>query len=166
MSDIESIYRTAWDKLAKLSEFFAPEEYGLLYHYLQTKDDMILNEIQSIESYEESSLESLKEFLSEKISLILSENFTEGELTYLDSIRNNSSTSYIFENFKYECDIHSFLSSLREEINKGRYQGERILQKKSSDSQLLGKSAKQKDKRKYSDEDKEEHPSGPSPKAS
>ena len=40
------------------------------------------------------------------------------------------------------------------------------MQKKSSDSQLLGKCNKQKDRRKYSDEDQEEHPSGPSPKAS
>ena len=56
MSDIESIYKLAWDKLSKMTDFFAPEEYGLLYHYLQTKDDIILNEINSIEVYEESSL--------------------------------------------------------------------------------------------------------------
>ena len=52
MSDIESIYKVAWDKLSKKSDLFAPEEYGLLYHYLQSKDDIILNEIQSIENYE------------------------------------------------------------------------------------------------------------------
>lgn len=60
MSDIESIYKLAWDKLSKMTDLFAPEEYGLLYHYLQTKDDIILNEIHSIETYEESNLESLR----------------------------------------------------------------------------------------------------------
>src|SRR4051812_48349288 len=49
MSDIDSIYKHAWDKLAEKSDFFAPEEYGLLYHYLQTKNDGILNFIHSPE---------------------------------------------------------------------------------------------------------------------
>jgi hypothetical protein len=52
MSDIESNYKQAWDKLAKCSDFFAPEEYGLLYHYLQTHDDSISNLIQSFDKDE------------------------------------------------------------------------------------------------------------------
>lgn len=71
MSDIESIYKLAWDKLADKSDFFAPEEYGLLYHYLQTKDDGILNSIHSLEDYEESSLAQLQVFLKEKIDKIM-----------------------------------------------------------------------------------------------
>jgi hypothetical protein len=59
-----------------------------------------------------------------------------------------------------------FLSSLKEEISKGKPQIERILHKKSSDSQLLDhKNGKQSQKRKYSDEKPEEQLS-PSPKAS
>ena len=68
-----------------------------MYHYLQTRDDIILNEIQSLESFEESSLDRLKEFLIEKISLIMAENFTEAELFYLDSVRSDQNISYIFE---------------------------------------------------------------------
>lgn len=97
MSDIQSIYKTAWDKLSKKTDYFEPEEYGLLYHYLQTRDDIILNEIQSLENFEESSLQRLKDFLIEKISLIMAENFTEAELFYLDSVRNDQNISYIFE---------------------------------------------------------------------
>lgn len=46
MSDMESIYKMAWENLADKGDFFSPEEYGLLYHYLQTKNDGILNSIQ------------------------------------------------------------------------------------------------------------------------
>jgi hypothetical protein len=59
----ESIYKLAWDRLAKKSDQFAPEEYGLLYHYLQTKNDGILNIIHSLEDYGEASLAKLKDFL-------------------------------------------------------------------------------------------------------
>ena len=43
MSDIDGMYKIAWNKLSNKTDYFAPEEYGLLYHYLQTKDDIILN---------------------------------------------------------------------------------------------------------------------------
>lgn len=43
MSDIESNYRRAEERLTKRGNYFAPEEYGLLYHYLQTRNDGISN---------------------------------------------------------------------------------------------------------------------------
>jgi len=43
MSDIESNYKQAYEKLATKGEEFGAEEYGLLYHYLQTRDDGISN---------------------------------------------------------------------------------------------------------------------------
>jgi hypothetical protein len=97
VADIDSIYKNAWERLARVGDFFAPEEFGLLYHYLQTRDDIILGEITSINSYEEGNLLKLREFLAEKMSLIMAENFTEQELALLDSIRNSESVSSIFD---------------------------------------------------------------------
>lgn len=48
MSDIESNYRRAEDKLKLRSNYFTSEEYGLLYHYLQNRDDGISNLIQGL----------------------------------------------------------------------------------------------------------------------
>jgi hypothetical protein len=63
MSDIESNYKEAWNRLAKRAEAFAPEEYGLLYHYLQTRDDGISNLIQELEDNPNTPLTRLREFL-------------------------------------------------------------------------------------------------------
>jgi hypothetical protein len=49
MSDIESNYRKAEERLTRSGDYFAPEEYGLLYHYLQTRDDGISNLVQGLE---------------------------------------------------------------------------------------------------------------------
>ena len=49
MSDIESNYKQAWDRLESKEELSQPEEYGLLYYYLQTRDDSISNHIQELE---------------------------------------------------------------------------------------------------------------------
>ena len=48
MSDIESNYKQAWDRLESKADQFDPEEYGLLYHYLQKRDDSISNLIQEL----------------------------------------------------------------------------------------------------------------------
>ena len=77
MSDIDSNYKLAWERLAQKSSFFASDEYGLLYHYLQTKDDGISNMIQELEWNEEGSLNRLKAFLQERMAAIMSENFNE-----------------------------------------------------------------------------------------
>ena len=76
MSDIESNYKQAWSKLESKADSFEPEEYGLLYHYLQTRDDSISNHIQELEWNEQGSIEKLKQFLSERILDIMNENFT------------------------------------------------------------------------------------------
>jgi CDP-glycerol glycerophosphotransferase (TagB/SpsB family) len=49
MSDIESNYKQAWTRLEGKADLFEPEEYGLLYYYLQTRDDSISNHIQELE---------------------------------------------------------------------------------------------------------------------
>ena len=46
MSDIESNYKQAWSRLQNKAHLFEPEQYGLLYHYLQVRDDRISNIIQ------------------------------------------------------------------------------------------------------------------------
>jgi hypothetical protein len=71
MSDIESNYRRAEEKLTKRGNYFAPEEYGLLYHYLQTRDDGISNLVLGLDENEEETLAKLKEFLDEKLNQIL-----------------------------------------------------------------------------------------------
>jgi uncharacterized phage infection (PIP) family protein YhgE len=96
MSDIESNYKQAWDRLAKFSEFFAPEEYGLLYHYLQTHDDSISNLVQQLDKDEPNTLKQLKNLLRQKISQLMNENFSEVDLAYLEASRNNPNISYIF----------------------------------------------------------------------
>jgi hypothetical protein len=85
--------------LADKADLFAPEEYGLLYHYLQTKNDGILNSIQSLSDYEESSLTPLKNFLEDKMSEILRDNFSEADLSYLQTIKQSSNVAPIFEVF-------------------------------------------------------------------
>lgn len=49
MSDIESNYKQAWNKLSEKADEFEAEEYGLLYYYLQKRDDSISNFIQQLE---------------------------------------------------------------------------------------------------------------------
>ena len=39
MSDIESNYKQAWTRLESKGDFFEPEEFGLLYYYLESRDD-------------------------------------------------------------------------------------------------------------------------------
>lgn len=60
MSDIESNYKQAWARLQNKADFFEPEEYGLLYYYLQTRDDSISNHIQELEWNEKTSIDKLK----------------------------------------------------------------------------------------------------------
>lgn len=49
MSNINSNYKKAWDKLSSKADYFAADEYGLLYHYLEIKDDCISNLIQDLD---------------------------------------------------------------------------------------------------------------------
>ena len=109
----------------------------------------------------------MRAFLREKIDLILGENFTDPELHHLEVNRNTY--AYIYENFKYDCDINSFLGSLREELNKVDLTDDRRLHKKSSDSKLLIVKNDRIPRRRYSGDDDDEISEqlrSPSPKAS
>ena len=70
-------------------------------------------------------------------------------------MRKSPEIDCIYENFKYESDLATFLSSLKEELAKHKTEivgNEKILIKKSSDSQLLHyKEKKKKGGRRYSD---------------
>lgn len=72
MSDIESNYKWAEERLEKKTDYFASEEYGLLYYYLQTRDDSISNLVQEMQEDEEGTLNRLRVFLKERLEQILS----------------------------------------------------------------------------------------------
>ncbi len=47
---------------------------------------------------------------------IFLENFTPVEINFLESIRHMHSVDCVYENFKYESDLNSFIAGLKEEL--------------------------------------------------
>lgn len=85
------------------------------------------------------------------------ENFTPAQIAEILRLKDQHSFNCIFENFKYESDLNTFVSSLKHELHKFSPLSpeNKTLHKKSSDSQLLEnkeKNANRLAKRKFSNE--------------
>lgn len=79
---------------------------------LQKRDDSISNFIQQLDWNEAESIANIKKFLKDKIHNIYLENFTTTQIANIPLLKHNHPIDYIFENFKYEADLSTFISSL------------------------------------------------------
>lgn len=85
----------------------------MLYHLLQKRDDSISNFIQQLDWNETESVANIKHFLREKMNDIFLENFTSSQIASIPTLKNSHPIDCIFENFKYESDLATFISSLK-----------------------------------------------------